>query len=327
MKKYLVIDIGGTFTKYAVMDESCRFYSKDKIETVKSDLEGFIEMLVRIYESTGEVSGIAISSAGMIDSETGFMYNGGSLFMIKNINLVEILEHRCHVPVTVENDARCAGLAEVWKGALSDCRNSIALIIGTAIGGAVVVDRKVLKGKNCMAGEFSYILTNAKKADDKDQIFAVTGGMPALFHLASARLGIPEAEITGEMIFSRANCGEQEALACIRQYARALAVQINNLQFIFDPEKIAIGGGVSEQPLLLQLIREELRSLSEVYPYPVPVAEITNCRFFNDSNLIGALYVHLKAQEEEIRPERVRELLDLVKNRREGEYLRALLRG
>ncbi len=323
-KKYLVIDIGGTFTKYAVMNEDCQFLMKDKIPTVKTGIKEFVDMLVGIYEGVEEVSGIAISSAGMIDSDTGFMYNGGSLTFIQNINIVEALEHRCHVPVTVGNDARCAGLAEVWKGSLSDCKNAIAMIIGTAVGGAVVVDRKVLKGKNCMAGEFSYVLTNADDAENPNKTMAMSGGMPALLHMASHRLGIPEGELSGEELFSRANTGDETALECVKSFARTLAVLINNAQFMFDPDRIAIGGGVSEQPLLIQLIKEELMKLNKVYPHVVPIPEITTCKFFNDSNLIGALYVHLKSREVKINVDKVQELLDLVGERREGQYLRDL---
>ena len=61
-----------------------------------------------------------------------------------------------------------------------------------------------------------------------------------------------------------------------------------------DPEKIAIGGGISAQPLLIDMIREELVKLNQVYPHKVPIPEVTVCKFFNDSNLIGALYVHLQ---------------------------------
>ena len=99
--KYLVIDIGGTYTKYAVMDEECTFYIKDRIPTVCDTLEHFTDMLAGLYqenekiceEDGDHIRGIALSSAGVIDSETGFMYNGGSLFCIKNINIVELLRN------------------------------------------------------------------------------------------------------------------------------------------------------------------------------------------------------------------------------------------
>lgn len=323
--KYLVIDVGGTFTKYAVMDENSDFYEKDKVPTAKASLEEFVEMLVTIYEDHKDtVSGIAVSSPGVIDSECGFMYNGGSIFCLKNINLVEILEKRCGVAVTVENDAKCAALAEVWKGVLSDCRDALALIIGTAVGGAVICDRKILRGKNYMVGEFSYIFTDTKDCMNRKKLLAETNGVPGLIRMVSEKKGIPAEELDGEKIFSMANCGDGEALECLREFCRGLAVQISNYQFVIDPERVAIGGGISVQPLLLQMIKEELKKINAVFPYSMPIPDVAACRFFNDSNLIGALYVHLRAQEEKLDMNKVMEFMSLVQDRREGKYLREM---
>ncbi len=321
--RYLCIDVGGTFTKFALMDEACNFYEKDKVPTKKDRLEAFVNMLVELYErQTEAVDGIAICAPGMIDSGTGFMYNGGSIFCVKNINMVEILEERCHVPVTIENDAKCAALAEVWRGSLAECKNAIALIIGTAVGGAVIVDRKVLKGKNFMAGEFSYLFTDESRYRDRTQLLAETGGVPGLIRLVSERKKIPVEELDGEKIFSLANKGDNEVNECLKIFCRRLAIQISNYQFIMDPEKIAIGGGISVQPVFLEMMKEELKNLNTVFPYSMPIPEVVTCKFFNDSNLIGALYVHLKSKEEKIDVDKVREFLSYVGDRREGRYLK-----
>ena len=141
----------------------------------------------------------------------------------------------------------------------------------------------------------------------------------------SVETGIPVEELNGEKAFSLANQGNEKALAGIRNHAKKLAIHIHNCQYMFDPEKIAVGGGISEQPLLLQLIREELAKINGMYPWTLPVPEVTSCRFYNDANLIGAVYVHMKAKEKKISLDKVNELMELLENRREGEYLRALL--
>lgn len=331
--KYLCIDVGGTYTKYAVIDEECSFCLKDKIPTVYDTLDHFVDMLVMIWnknqaiiqEQNEEISGIALSSAGVIDSETGFMYNGGSLTAISNINIVEILEKKCGVPVTVENDAKCAALAELWKGSLAGCRNAAAFICGTAVGGAVICNGKVVRGKRFMAGEFSYLLTESSDPMNPEWTFAQIGGVPGLIRMVAEKKHIPEAELDGEKVFSMANCGDEEAIECIRRYAGRIAMQINNCQYIFDPDRVAVGGGISAQPLFIQMIKEELKKMNSIYPHVMPIPEVVPCRFFNDSNLIGALYVHLKSREEKISLEKVEELMNLVGKRREGMYLRELL--
>ncbi len=326
--KYLVIDVGGTFTKYAVMDEDCNVYLKSRIPTVQNSLEHFTDMLERLYrQNESDVEGIALSCAGVIDSETGFMYNGGSLFCISNINIVELLEKRCGVPVTVENDAKCAALAEVWKGSLAGCRNAAAVICGTAVGGAVICDGKLVRGKRFMAGEFSYLLTESSDPMNPGWVFAETGGVPALIRMVAEKKKLPADGLDGEKVFSMANCGDTEVLGCIRKYAARIAMQINNCQYMFDPDRVAVGGGISAQPLFIQMLKEELKKLNGVYPYDMPIPEVVPCRFYNDSNLIGALYVHLQSKEKKIDIHKVEELMGMVENRREGEYLRELLMG
>lgn len=299
--KYLSVDVGGTFTKFAVMDEECHFYEKDKVLTRKDNLENFVDMLVELYERYADVvDGIAICAPGIIDSETGFMYNAGSILCVKNVNIIELLAKRCSVPITIENDAKCAAMAEVWRGALSDCKNSIVMIIGTAVGGAVIVDRKVVKGKNILAGEFSYLFTNESQHEDYPQVLAETGSVPGLIKLVSEKKNIPVEELDGEEIFSWANRGDAEIIKCLKAFCRRLAIQISNYQFIVDPERIAIGGGISVQPIFLELIQEELKNVNTAFPHPMPLPEVVTCQFFNDSNLIGALYIHLKSKEEKV---------------------------
>ena len=246
---YLAIDVGGTFTKYAVITGECRIIEKDKVPTVMEPLEDFLASLVKIYEKYKEmVTGIALSMAGIIDSEAGFMHTGGNLTCIKDLNIVEVLEQQCGVPVTVENDARCAALAEVWQGALMDCSDAVVVVCGTGVGGAVIHDRKVLRGFHHMAGEFSYVMTETNPEYSLDHTLAGSTGIKNLFRFVSESTGIPAEELDGEKVFALAESGDERAAAGIRKYARRLAIQINNYQFMFDPQRIAIGGGSAHSP-------------------------------------------------------------------------------
>ncbi len=292
--KYLAIDVGGTFIKYAIITDECEILFKSKRPTVLDTLENFLFMLEEIYEEyKGDVDGVAISAAGIIDSEAGFMYTGGSLKCIENFNIVDYLESRFHVPVTVENDAKCAALAEVWKGALKDCKDGVVMVCGTGIGGAIVHDRKVLRGIHHMAGEFSFILTDAGAKLGTQQMFAERSGVKNLMKITSKHTDIPEEDLNGEKVFAMANEGDERAIESIREYVYRLAIQINNFQFIIDPEKIAVGGGISVQPLFLQLLKEELEKINAIYDGTIPLPIVEVCKFFNDANLIGAVYVHM----------------------------------
>lgn len=294
--KYLVTDIGGTFTKYAVMDEECQIYEKGKVPTEKGSTEEFLDMLVELFgKYGGEAEGMAISAPGIIDSERGFMHNAGSIWCVEELDIAKVLTERIGVPVTVENDAKCAALAEMWRGSLQGCRNAAVMIIGTGLGGAVFCDGKLVKGSHLFAGEFSYILSNAEDALNPEKILGFNGGAPALITLVAEKKGMTKEELDGVKVFEMANAGDAETLEALHMYCRRLAVHILNCQFMVDPEKIAVGGGISVQPLLLTTIREEMEKIYKVFPHEIPSPEVTTCKYFNDSNLIGALYVYLNA--------------------------------
>lgn len=297
---YLAIDVGGTFIKYAVINEQGDILLKDKEPTKIDTLEIFIDSLVGIYElmkEKNEIDGIALSMPGRIDGDTGFMYTGGNIRCITNINIVELLEERCNTVVTVENDAKAAALAELWNGSLKNCKNAIVMVCGTGIGGAVIQDGKIIRGKHFMAGEFSYAMVDGKADYHLDNTFAANAGINALLRYVSEETGISADELNGEKIFDRANAGEEKALKGLNRFVHQLAVQINNYHYILDPEKIAIGGGISVQPLFIEMIREELKKINDAYPWDLPIPEVTTCMYFNDANLIGAVYAHLKKRE------------------------------
>jgi predicted NBD/HSP70 family sugar kinase len=292
---YLAIDIGGTFIKYAVITESAEIISKGKKPTDTENLDVFLDTLEEIYRENEESNpaGVAISMAGVLDVDSGYAYNGGGVRCIQNLEIVNILEERLKVPVTIENDAKAAALAEVWKGNLSDVRDGIVIVIGTAIGGAVIIDRKVLRGKNLMAGEFSYISIGEPGKPAWTDIWGNTGGARGLIQMTAAKKGLDPESLDGVAVFEMVNGGDAEARAALREYTDLLAQQIMNLQVVINPERFVVGGGISCQPVLFEELSKSVQVISDTFFGNVPVPDIMPCRFFNDSNLIGALYAHL----------------------------------
>ena len=292
---YLAIDIGGTFIKYAVITESAEIISKGKKPTDTENLDVFLDTLEEIYRENEESNpaGVAISMAGVLDVDSGYAYNGGGVRCIQNLEIVNILEERLKVPVTIENDAKAAALAEVWKGNLSDVRDGIVIVLGTAIGGAVIIDRKVLRGKNLMAGEFSYISIGEPGKPAWTDIWGNTGGARGLIQMTATKKGLDPESLDGVAVFEMVNGGDAEARAALREYTDLLAQQIMNLQVVINPERFVVGGGISCQPVLFEELSKSVQVISDTFFGNVPVPDIMPCRFFNDSNLIGALYAHL----------------------------------
>lgn len=289
MKK-LVLDIGGTLIKYAVMDKEAKIFQRGELPTPLDSIESLMKKITELYNSLkDEVNGIAISMPGNIDTKTGQIYSPGALAYNANVNIVDKIQEHINVPVSVENDGKSAALAEVWMGNLKNFKDGVVMILGTGIGGGIIKDRKIHKGNNFFAGEFSFILQDAKNLDF-NSVFALTGSTSALINEVSKKKNIDIKDLNGYKVFSMIEEKDSEVLEIFEKFTTNIAIQIYNLQCILDPEKFLIGGGISKQPILLEKIKENLEKIYEKIPFDIPHAVVDTCKHYNDSNLIGALY-------------------------------------
>jgi len=295
---YAVVDVGGTFIKYAVMTAEGEFLQKGKIPTETQDLNLFLESIANIYREAvadqGDIAGVALSMPGFLDVETGYAYNGGGVRCVKEINLIEALRERIPVPVTMENDARCAALAELWHGNLAGCRNAAAVILGTGVGGGIIVNGEILRGKHFVAGELSYFMLEDMGVEfDEKNVAARAASARGLVIMVAEAKGIPEEELDGVKVFRMIDDGDAAVREILWKFAGNVARLICNIQIIIDPERVVVGGGISTQPLLIEMIRDQARNMMKLFSWTeLPVPDIVPCKFFNDSNLIGALYSH-----------------------------------
>lgn len=294
LKKYMVIDVGGTAIKYALMDESYQFIEKGEVSTPQDTLDNYLNTLVTLIEHyKDEISGVACSMPGQIDAGNGYLFSGGYLDKyIHEFPIASVLQEKVGFSVTVENDAKCAGLAEVAKGSLKGCKDAVVIVLGTGIGGCLIKDGKVHGGNKFSAGEVSFLLVNDDLEND-DCMWAFQGGTPRLIKDVAAAIGVSEETLDGRKAFAMANEGNETVLQVMRSHFRKLAIQIYNLQVIYDPEKIAIGGGISRQPLVLSMIQDGLDEIYEKRPLTVYPVNLVACEFRSDANLIGALHYHL----------------------------------
>ena len=292
---YLIFDIGGTHSKYALMDGKAEILEKGKFDTVRTNREDFVKSLENVVEKyQDQISGIGLSMPGFIDSEKGFMINGGSLSYIKNWPIVDELSKRFGKKVTIENDARCAALAEYWQGNLKEYKNSVTLVLGTGIGGAIMIDGKIYRGSDLVAGEFSFILTNIMAGRKVENSMCAIASVPKMVGKVAERLNLTKEKANGEYVYSLAENGDEIALGEIRSYLSIIAFLIYNLNLVLNPEIFAIGGGISRQDLTHKILKEELEKIYDSMGLDLKIPKVTNCKFFNDANLIGALYKHIK---------------------------------
>ena len=322
---YLVIDFGGTLVKYSVMNEQSEIRVQTEAPAPDGSREEFLDFICSLYRQYSEygLGGIAVSMPGAIHAETGQIVSAGAYVHLYGMNLYRELKERLPVPISVENDGKCAALAEVWQGNLRDCADGIVLILGTGLAGGIIKNREVHKGKDMAAGEFSYILTGGE--DDIRGSALMHLSVSALLFKACLKKGInvqrdvhyplysqvldcshqelsaldalPEYRngMNGYQFFALLEAGDPEITQMYEEYTAGLARLVRNLQLIYAPERILIGGGISRQPRLVQDIRAAYRSLDDRFQGVFTTnAEITTCRFQNDANQYGALYRFLK---------------------------------
>ena len=287
--RIFVADVGGTFIKYATMNEKAEIFERGKIPTPLESHEEFLQEIVKLYKLSG-CEGIAISLPGIIDSDRGFCVTSGFIEHNSEKFLADELKNLCGVKVTLENDAKCAALAEAKIGSLADVDAGFVMVFGTAVGGSFVNGGEVYHGKNNLAGEISYTMQSSEKDFSDKKVFAEMCGVPALLKMYADKKNLPVEKISGEDFFGAVEEKDSDAVDCLEKFTQQIAIKIFNIQMILDPEKFAIGGGISAQKIFIDSIRESLEKVYKNCPVTFPHVEIVPCKFRNDANLIGALF-------------------------------------
>ncbi|WP_099159057.1 ROK family protein [Virgibacillus ndiopensis] len=294
MKQYLAIDIGGTFIKYGIVDEQASIVEMDKTKTPKT-LDGLLELLEDLFQKHHDVTGVAISCPGAV-SESGVIYGTSALPYLHGPNIKQLVKDRLGVPIYMENDANCAGYAEVWKGKAHGKQDVLVMVIGTGIGGAVIKNGLVHKGANLHGGEFGYMVLPYDSEIGYDT-WSGTAATGALIKKVARLKNMNKDELTGEAIFEMASAGDEVCSKAIDQFYQLLALGIYNLQYIYDPEVILIGGGISVRDDLIDNINEKMDGILNYLEASKIRPNIDTCEFRQHSNLLGAVYGFIREKE------------------------------
>lgn len=298
MNHYAVFDAGGSSVKYALMNKEGQFLRKGSFETPKDGIQTLIDRIENIvtqFQEIHELSGIALSMPGAVDIQKGIIGGGSAIPYIHGPNIRDLITSRIKLPVELENDANCAALAEGWYGAAKDVRDYICIVIGSGVGGAIVLNKKIRHGRNLHAGEFGFMIMEAEKADLLNTSWSSYASTAGLIKQTAARIGTDPAGLNGKIVFEIAENGNLLVQDEINKFYKRIAVGIFNLQYSIDPEKILIGGAISQRPDLIQNINRELSKLkSHIARLDI---KVESCKFGNDSNLIGALCHFLQRQD------------------------------
>lgn len=292
----LGIDVGGTKIKYARVYADGTLDEKQTVAT-PDDLDGFIKQIDHIYRSFDPqmIDAIAMSLPGKVDSDKGIVYFGGSLKNMHGFDLKGYFRNTYGKGCTIINDGKAAALCELWLGNLRGITNGIVLTLGTGVGGGIIIDGKLHQGTTFQAGELSF-MTQDPFNPDKENLVGSQLSAVEFIETCGDMLKLPKP-YEGEKVFEEICRGDDPALnAVFTAYIKRLLTLIVNLQAVLNMEKVLIGGGISEQPIVLDELKRQyatLQAQSPIYSTIFEPLRIETCAFKSTSNILGAVYANM----------------------------------
>ncbi|MBU3878083.1 ROK family protein [Faecalicatena sp. AGMB00832] len=286
-KKYVSIDIGGTAIKYGIIDGTGKILTRSEMRTeaekggpsILKKAVGIVQELKR----KEEISGICISTAGMVDTEKGEIFYSAPLIPnYAGTRFKEVMEETFGIPCEVENDVNCAGLAESESGSAKGSSSTLMLTIGTGIGGCIVLDHKVFHGFSNSACEVGYM-----HMFDSD--FQTLGAASILTKKVALRKGEPAHFWNGYHIFEEAKAGDEICIQAIDEMVDILGRGIANICYVLNPQTVVLGGGIMAQE---EYLKERIENAVARYLVS-SIAQCTTIKFAqhrNDAGMLGAFY-------------------------------------
>ena len=263
--KYAIgIDLGGTSVKYALIDSEGVFHYQAQLPS-KADIsaEAVIGQLVtacqevKAYADRQEltIEGIGLGTPGIVD-ETNRIVLGGAENIVgwENLKLADRIESETGLPVQIGNDANLMGLGETLYGIAQGARNVVFLTVGTGIGGAVVIEGKLFNGFANRGTELGHVplIANGEPCACGSvgclEQYASTSALVRRFSKRAADAGrtFPGEEVNGELIVRLYHTGDPLAVESLEEHCDFLGYGIAGVINTFSPQKVVIGGGLSE---------------------------------------------------------------------------------
>lgn len=279
--RLICIDIGGTAIKYGILESDQTVLFAD--ETPTEALKGGPALARKVHDLTAqllkrepEAKGIAISTAGVVDSiHAQIVHASSAIPSYVGISYKKELAD-FGLPVEAENDVNCAGLSEYASGAARDASSALVLTIGTGIGGCFIEDGHLLTGNSFSACEVGYL-------PFEDATFQEKAATTALVANVARRKGEPVEEWNGRRIFELADQGDVVCQEEIRDLGRRLGRGVAMICYILNPHTVVLGGGI-------MACEKELRPWIEegFLQGSIPlIAHSTDLRFASHQNAAG----------------------------------------
>ena len=242
------IDLGGTKIEGILLDEHGVEKMRKRIPTPQDDYSGTVKAvgeLVDVLKSGYEAS-VGVGIPGAISAKTGFVKNANSVCLIGQ-PLGQDIEQAIGQPVRLANDANCFAMSEATDGAGKGAEVVFGVILGTGVGGGIIVNGHPIAGANAIAGEWGHNPLPWPSDIERPGPGCYCGnwGCIETFLSGPGLANDHNGDLTAEEIAQGAANGDSEALATIGRYEHRLARALASVINILDPDVIVLGGGLS----------------------------------------------------------------------------------
>ncbi|HEV2550524.1 MAG TPA: ROK family protein [Stellaceae bacterium] len=248
------IDLGGTKIEAIALDAAGAVRLRRRVPTPAGDYDGILDAVAALVAETerelGEQGTVGVATPGALSTRTGLIKNSNST-ALNGKPLDRDLALRLGRPVRLENDANCFALSEAVDGAAADARVVFGVILGTGVGGGIVIGKSLLGGRNRIAGEWGHNPLPWAHDDERPGAACYCGRAGCIETFLSGAGLLREFRRQGgdaasaEDIASAAARGDGAASAALDRYEDRLARSLAALINILDPDTIVLGGGLS----------------------------------------------------------------------------------
>jgi glucokinase len=317
MSNYVIgVDLGGTQIRAVLADATGKMLARHKLLTLAHEgLEAVQKRLLAAIAAVMPAEGVAaigVGAPGPTDPYRGIILMGPNLPGWRNVNLSELISARFGTPTFVGNDANLAGLAEHRYGAGRGVRHMVYVTVSTGVGTGVIVDNRMLLGRQGLAAELGHMTINVATEDndrDDDGIIGTLEGLAAGPHIAkraqaalaagvqSMVTDLVEGElgaVTPRILNEAARAGDRFALEQFALTGKYLGIGIANMLHIFNPERIVMGGGVwiHAKDLMEDAMWRTIRARAQSPEYWQDLSIVT-AALGDDVGLLGAVALAL----------------------------------
>lgn len=253
------VDLGGTKIEAVVLDDAGEILLRRRRPTPAASyaetLQAVVDVVTDLESQLGERASVGVATPGALSPHSGRIKNANSTQLIGerlDVDLSEALDRE----VRLANDANCFALSESVDGAARGAEVVFGVILGTGVGGGIVVAGRVLTGLQAIAGEWGHNPLPWPRQDELPGPHCYCGRDGCIECFLSGpglardyRQG-GEALLAAEDVVARAEAGEARAEACMARYSHRLARGLAQVINILDPQVIVLGGGLSGIPRL-----------------------------------------------------------------------------